>query len=266
MWVVLPIAVAIVAVVVGGTPSPPAPDRPSPSGDRNPVVFAPGRMVAIGAGRTLYLRCTGTGTPTVILASGTANASDDWVAVQGPLTRVTRTCAYDRAGAGNSLPAPGASTPAADLADLRRLAFAARLPAPYVLVGAGYGGLLARLYAQRSPHDVAGLVLVDAITPGSAETSLGALPLIVITRGLYQDTQLRAQGARTAMQDRLASLSTDSLHVTALRSGYGVWRVVAGQPDVVVAGAVAVVQAARTGSGLPSCARVYRAAGTRCAG
>ena len=272
-WAVLPTVVAIVAAAVGGTRSPPAPDRSTPGVDRNPVVFAPGRLVAIGGGRTLYLRCTGSATPTVILESGTAEASDDWLEVQGPVSRVTRTCAYDRAGAGNSLPAAGASTPAADLADLRRLAAAAKLPAPYVLVGASYGGLLAALYARTYPHDTAGLVLVDAIAQGPTQTSLGALPLVVITRGLSRDAgpplpqvaQARAQRAWVTLQDLVASLSTDSVHVTALRSGYGIWRSVAEQPEAVVTAVRAVVQAVRTRSRLPSCASLYRAAGTRCA-
>jgi pimeloyl-ACP methyl ester carboxylesterase len=270
-WAALPIAVAILAAEGGGTLSPP--DRSTPGADRNPVVFPPGRLVAIGGGRTLYLRCTGSAAPTVILESGTAEASEDWLAVQGPLSRVTRTCAYDRAGAGNSLPAPGVSAPLTDLGDLRKLAAAAKLPAPYVLVGASYGGLLAALYARTYPHDTAGLVMVDAIAQSPSQMSLGAVPLVVITRGRSRDTgpprpqaaTLRAQRAWVTRQDLVASLSTDSVHVTALRSGYGIWPPVADQPDVLLTAVRAVVQAARTRSRLPSCASLFRAAGTSCA-
>ncbi len=38
---------------------------------------------------------------------------------------------------------------------------AAKLPAPYLLVGHSYGGLIARLYAFRHPADVAGMLLLD---------------------------------------------------------------------------------------------------------
>lgn len=270
-WAGLLIAVAFVMGEMGG---PPAPVRSAPGVDPNPVVFAPGRMVAIGGGRTLYLRCTGSGNPTVVLASGSAETSDDWLAVQGPLSRITRTCAYDRAGTGNSLPAPGASTPAADVADLRRLAAAAKLPGPYVLVGASYGGLLAAMYARAYPDDTAGLVLVDATTQGLAQTSFGPLPLVVITRGrnddggpaLTQVVQARAHLGSMTMEDKFASLSTDRLHVVALLSGSGIWRPVAEQPGVVIAGVRAAVQAARTRSRLPSCASLYHTAGTRCPG
>ncbi len=34
---------------------------------------------------------------------------------------------------------------------------------PYVLVGHSLGGVEARLYAQRWPQDVAGMILVDTI-------------------------------------------------------------------------------------------------------
>lgn len=267
-------AVLLLAVVfvMGELGGPPAPDGSAPGIDRNPVVFAPGRMVAIGGGRTLYLRCTGSGNPTVLLASGSAEASYDWLEVQGPLSRITRTCAYDRAGTGNSLPAPGPSTPAADVADLRRLAAAAKLPGPYVLVGASYGGLLAALYARAYPDDTAGLVLVDAITQGLAQRSFGPLPLVVITRGrnddagpaLTQAAQAHAQLRSVMMEDRLASLFIDRVHVIALLSGSGIWRPVAEQPGVVIEGVRAVVQAVRTRSRLPTCANLYHTAGTRC--
>ena len=129
----------------------------------------PGALVDIGD-RSLFLSCSGTGSPTVILESGLNDTAAVWSAVQGEVTRTTRVCSYDRAnvpgGASNSSD-PTASTPrlrsAAELvADLHALLGAAAVPGPYVLVGHSVGGLLVRLYAATYPHDVAGLVLVDA--------------------------------------------------------------------------------------------------------
>src|SRR5438067_2330704 len=74
---------------------------------RSPVIVGPGKLVAIGGGRTLYLKCVGSGGPTVVLEAGFGGNNDNWSAVQPQLGRTTRTCAYDRAGLGNSLPMPG---------------------------------------------------------------------------------------------------------------------------------------------------------------
>jgi pimeloyl-ACP methyl ester carboxylesterase len=59
------------------------------------------------------------------------------------------------------------------IADLHALLSAAGEKGPYVLAGHSYGGLIAKLYASTYPKDVAGLVLVDALSEGlqDAETS-----------------------------------------------------------------------------------------------
>jgi pimeloyl-ACP methyl ester carboxylesterase len=131
--------------------------------DPNPVILGPGHLVAIGVGRSLYLHCEGAGSPTVILEAGFGGNSNDWSEVQAPLGRATRTCAYDRAGLGNSLPIPGVHDAADEIADLNRLLEDAGIPPPYVLVGHSYGGLLVRLFAQVSPVETAGIVLVDSM-------------------------------------------------------------------------------------------------------
>ena len=55
------------------------------------------------------------------------------------------------------------------VADLHALLSAAHEPAPYVLVGHSYGGLIAKLYARTYPQNAAGLVLVDALSEGLQE-------------------------------------------------------------------------------------------------
>jgi D-alanyl-D-alanine carboxypeptidase len=130
---------------------------------------APGALVDIGD-RSLFLSCSGTGSPTVILESGLNDTASVWSAVQGEVARTTRVCSYDRAnvpGGASDPSEPTASTPrlrsAAELvADLHALLAAAAVPGPYVLVGHSVGGLLVRLYAATYPDDVAALVLVDA--------------------------------------------------------------------------------------------------------
>jgi pimeloyl-ACP methyl ester carboxylesterase len=142
--------------------------------------------VAIGGGRELYLKCRGTGRPTVLLEAGLRNLADVWSTPADPAAKQTmvyqgvsqfaRVCAYDRPGTtlgGDDGIALSRSTPVAqprtttDAAnDLARLVKAAHLRGPFVLVGHSTGGLIIRRFAAAHPRDVAGMVEVDAIAEG----------------------------------------------------------------------------------------------------
>src|SRR5690348_1382927 len=52
------------------------------------------------AGHKLYMRCTGAGSPTVVLFNGLGERTPSWAWVQGDVARQTRVCAFDRAGEG----------------------------------------------------------------------------------------------------------------------------------------------------------------------
>jgi pimeloyl-ACP methyl ester carboxylesterase len=128
-----------------------------------PAVLGGGRLVPIGGGRSLYLKCYGAGSPTVVLEAGFGGSSENWRDVQAPLGRTTRTCAYDRAGLGNGLPIPGVHDAADEIGDLQRLLHHVRITPPYVLVGHSYGGLMVRLFANAHPEETAGVVLVESM-------------------------------------------------------------------------------------------------------
>ena len=49
--------------------------------------------------------------------------------------------------------------------ELHALIEAARIPRPYILAGHSFGGMLARAYAAKYPGEIAGLVLVDPLSP-----------------------------------------------------------------------------------------------------
>ena len=66
------------------------------------------------------------------------------------------------------------------------------------------------------------------------------------------------------MQDELAALSSDHLHVVALRSDHFVQGFAGGQPPVVIGAVRAVVQPPRAPAHLPACERVFRGSGVRC--
>lgn len=268
-----------------------------------------GRLVAIGHGRSLYMACVGSGSPTVVLEAGFGADTHSWRDVQPEVGRGTRTCAYDRAGTGESVAPPGIRDARDEIADLRRLLARARIEPPYVFVGHSYGGVLARVFAHLYPSETAGLVLIDttgrdgrrrqlAIWPrsqapeirrgvattviagvdlaageaiASRVTSLGGMPLVVITAGRQDDfprTPARLYRALKRlwdeMQDELAVLSANSVHVVALASDHDVPSSRTGQPSVIVRAVQAVVGAARSHTRLPPCQRLFSGPDVRC--
>jgi hypothetical protein len=64
------------------------------------------RVVEIEGGRGLYVKCTGSGSPTVVMEAGDENDSSPYLNVDWEVAQKTRTCIYDRAGLGISDPAP----------------------------------------------------------------------------------------------------------------------------------------------------------------
>jgi pimeloyl-ACP methyl ester carboxylesterase len=163
-------------------------------------------LVDIG-GRSLYLECRGSGSPTVVLENGYRGSArywiEDFIQRSAPRTmvlpaveRFSRVCAYDRPGTiatypvddsnDESLPAassdeqyvPSRSDPVPQprtvtdqVDDLHALLIAANVPGPYVMVGQSLGGLIVRLYTATYPDNVVGMVLVDPF-PEQLETQM----------------------------------------------------------------------------------------------
>ena len=137
--------------------------------------IAAGELVDVG-GRRLYVECTGSARPTVVLEAGLGGNSDSWSGVLPQLGRTTRTCAYDRAGLSASDAIAGVHDARDEISDLERLLDRARIKPPYVLVGHSYGGLLARLFARAHPDQVAGVVFVDAMGRDATRRQLAIWP------------------------------------------------------------------------------------------
>jgi pimeloyl-ACP methyl ester carboxylesterase len=133
-----------------------------------PAPAPPGRLVDIG-GYRLHLNCTGKNGPAVVLIAGAGDFSFDWGLVQPGVSRFARACSYDRAGLAWSDPGPTPRTMLQDAYELHALLRAAGVKPPYVLVGHSIGGLIARVYAEQYPREVAGMVLVD---PTHEDTTL----------------------------------------------------------------------------------------------
>lgn len=136
-------------------------------------------VIALGGGRKMFLECSGSGSPTVILESGYRNDADIWSAELEPgistvfpqVAKFTRVCAYDRPGTfldadhlGRSSAVPMPRTARDLVSDLHSLLQTARVPGPYVFAAHSFGGIFARLYACTYPKEVVGMVLVDALS------------------------------------------------------------------------------------------------------
>jgi pimeloyl-ACP methyl ester carboxylesterase len=119
---------------------------------------------------SLYLRCTGAGTPTIVYLHGyirdpSGGGSTNAGSIPDLLQSSHQVCVYDRANVGRSGQAAGPLTGASSVTDLHSLLEAAGVDSPYVLLGASYGGLIAYMYAATYPSDVQGMVLLDAVLP-----------------------------------------------------------------------------------------------------
>jgi pimeloyl-ACP methyl ester carboxylesterase len=125
----------------------------------------PGKLVDLG-GHKLHMNCTGKGSPTIVVENGLGDFSFDWLLVQTQVASFTRICTYDRAGYAWSDPGPKPRTFAQLNLELRDALAKLGEHGPFVLVGHSYGGPVVRNFAVTYPHEVAGLIFVDAAHEG----------------------------------------------------------------------------------------------------
>ncbi len=162
LWTVAPVLGALLLAGVGGAYESVALARDA---DRHAM---PGQLYDVG-GYRLHLDCTGSGSPTVVLAGGMGETSPYWARIAPTVARTTRVCAYDRAGQGwsDSSPHPADGTQTAR--DLHALLESAHESGPFVLVGHSSGGVYGLNYAASYPDEVSGLVLLDSSSPRQVE-------------------------------------------------------------------------------------------------
>jgi pimeloyl-ACP methyl ester carboxylesterase len=129
----------------------------------------PGQLVDVG-GYQLHINCTGTGSPTVVIDAGWGDWSASWSSwVQPEVAKTTRVCTYDRAGMGWSEAGPLPRNAAQFAKELHTLLQRAGIPGPYVLVGHSLGGLPVQVFAHEYAADVAGVVLIESMSPRQAK-------------------------------------------------------------------------------------------------
>jgi pimeloyl-ACP methyl ester carboxylesterase len=154
-----PVFAVLALCAVGGTY-----EKIAETGDAGNLA-APGHRFDVG-GHQLFLRCAGTGKPTVVLEAGLGSSSSvmsGWIAPQ--VAEATRVCVYDRAGYGRSEPSPSPRDGLQAAADLHTVLAAAHEHGPYVLAGHSSGAVYVGDFANAYPDQVAGMVLLDGQSP-----------------------------------------------------------------------------------------------------
>ena len=124
----------------------------------------PGQLYSV-EGKRMHLYCLGDGPRTIVIESG---MGDDWLGWQGlqpQLSKLTRTCSYDRLGHGWSEPRSGAGDAVTIARQLKGLLEQAQIRHAVVLMAHSAGGLYLREFVGRDPAHVAGVVLLDSSSP-----------------------------------------------------------------------------------------------------
>lgn len=125
---------------------------------------APGTLVKL-PGRTVHVQQSGVGAPAIVLEAGIAASSLNWNILQSQLATYSTVYSYDRAGLGWST-SSGRGCRVAKMADeLHEWIEALNLPKPYVLAGHSYAAYILRVYARRFSNEIAGIILIDPLTP-----------------------------------------------------------------------------------------------------
>lgn len=161
----------------------------------------PGRLIETGGCKLNIVAMGQPGTPAVVFEADSGGWSVDWAALQGEVSAFARAVTYDRAGHGRSEPARRPRTLFHMIEELRALLYNANIKHPYVLVGRGFGGLLAEYFARFYPEETAGLVLVGTMTLEEVVRAAGG-ELPVPTGDKLRMKQMRSKAYRNALKDQ----------------------------------------------------------------
>lgn len=125
---------------------------------------APGLLVKIDDAR-MHVRKMGEGDPAVILEAGIAASTLNWSLLQPQLASLCSTYSYDRVGFGWSTGRDSSCSLPRIVDDLHATLTALQIRQPYILAGHSFASYVIGEYARRFTGELAGVVLVDPLTP-----------------------------------------------------------------------------------------------------
>jgi pimeloyl-ACP methyl ester carboxylesterase len=188
------------------------------------------QLVTLPDGRRIRTVVAGEGSgPLVVFEAGMSAPAASWIHTQREVSARARTLSYDRAGYGGSDLDPHDRTLERIVDDLTALLDVIGETAPVVLVAHSWGGPIIRLFADRHPERVAGLVFVDAtlveVMPARnariATLSFRVMALLVRLggRGLILKTALPHGASKQISEADMAVMARDYACVQAMRAG-----------------------------------------------
>jgi pimeloyl-ACP methyl ester carboxylesterase len=174
----------------------------------------------------------GTGAPALVFLHYWGGSSRTWRHVTNALAPAFRTVAIDQRGWGQS-DKPDAGYTLGRLADDAQALIERLALDRYILVGHSMGGKVAQLLASRSPHGLAGLVLVAPSPPSPMNLPLDVRQSMVSAYDSRESiiATVRQVLAATPLQpDDLESVVSDSLR--GAPAAKAAWPLAASQEDI----------------------------------
>lgn len=211
--------------------------------------------------------CKHQDTTTIVFESGYGWALDNWNPIVNQVSEFANLFLYDRAGVGQSGDGNFPKHSGQIVQNLRALLKRADVKPPYIFVGHSFGGINIRLYSKIYPEEVSGMVLIDVChedqnwrmaplfsdevrriyfgqftVEGTLQefeksleqvrgTTLGNLPLIVMTGGSQTYHTKESMEVWIEFQQQIAQLSTDSTHYILDKASHAVHM---DEPEAVV--------------------------------
>jgi pimeloyl-ACP methyl ester carboxylesterase len=136
-------------------------------------------FLKIADGRWLQYVCKGAGSPAILLDYGAGASLASWAQVFDPLSQVSQTCMFERAGFGLSDPGPLPRDVNSVVSDIEAFLIAKKIETPIVLVGHSLASYHVRQFANLHRDQTAGLVLVDPSGDGQQTRFIAAIPNFV---------------------------------------------------------------------------------------
>ncbi|SMC77498.1 Pimeloyl-ACP methyl ester carboxylesterase [Lentzea albidocapillata] len=188
------------------------------------------KFVTLPDGRGIRAVTAGEGSgPLIVFEAGMSAPGSTWIHTQREVSARYRTLSYDRAGYGGSDVDPHDRTLDRIVDDLTALLDALGETEPVLLVGHSWGGPIIRVFADRYPRRVAGMVFVDAtlaeiMSTRNAKVAARFFGLMAVLARLGAKGLIKRQTFRNGVSPEISAadvevMTNDYATVRAMKAG-----------------------------------------------